>query len=53
MIFGPRRGWRILNALRQLRVAYPLRLTQRVGSSSPLFILIRSSPLFAARRYDQ
>src|SRR5271157_6597366 len=41
--------WRSLNPLRQLRVAYPLRLWQRVGSSSSSFIIrypsLRCTPL--------
>jgi hypothetical protein len=53
MIFSLRRGWRGLSALRQLRVAYPLRLRQRVGSSSSFFILIRTSLFFVARPYAQ
>jgi hypothetical protein len=41
-----RGGWRSLDALRQPRVAYPLRLLQRVGSAFSLFV----SSCFQLRR---
>jgi len=47
--FGGRRS---LTALRQLAVAYPLRLLQRVGAASSLFLFSHASLLRKLKTYN-